>query len=127
VRRQLKFRLGNNLPLKLAGYEEERLLFTLACESAREELMIVWQRSDEKGRVQVRSPFVEAGAQGPHKLARGYMPKTTYSAHHIADPSLRRAVAQFLDRERSYVDMETRALAEHAPFRREGREGERDS
>jgi len=62
--------------------------------------------------------FVEAGAQGPHKLARGYMPKTTYSAHYIADPSLRRAISQFLTRERSYVDMENEALARHAPFRR---------
>ena len=42
---------------------------------------------------------VEAGAQGPHKLARGYLPITTYSAHYIADPSLRRAIDQFLDRE----------------------------
>jgi len=64
--------------------------------------------------------FVEAGAQGPHKLARGYMPKTTYSAHYIADPSLRRAISQFLTRERSYVDMENEALARHAPFRRGG-------
>jgi len=77
--------------------------------------------------IENRLGFVEAGAQGPHKLARGYLPKTTYSAHHIADPSLRRAVARFLDRERSCVDMETRALAEHAPFRREGSRGERDS
>jgi hypothetical protein len=63
--------------------------------------------------------FVEAGAQGPHKLARGYMPKTTYSAHYIADPSLRRAISQFLTRERSYVEMENEAMARHAPFRRE--------
>ena len=68
--------------------------------------------------IQAGLQFVEAGAQGPHKLARGYMPKTTYSAHYIADPSLRRAIAQFLTRERSYVDMENEALARHAPFRR---------
>src|SRR5690606_9532507 len=43
---------------------------------------------------------VEAGAQGEHKLARGYRPIRTYSAHHIADPRLRRAVADYLARER---------------------------
>src|SRR6202008_3065253 len=43
---------------------------------------------------------VEAGAQGEHKLARGYMPVTTYSAHFIRDPSLRRAVARYLIEER---------------------------
>ena len=46
---------------------------------------------------------VEAGAQGEHKLARGYMPITTYSAHYIADPALRRAIADYLKRERAYV------------------------
>lgn len=61
---------------------------------------------------------VEAGAQGPHKLARGYVPQTTYSAHLIADPSLRSAVARFLDQERRYVEMENEQLARHAPYRR---------
>ena len=42
---------------------------------------------------------VEAGAQGEHKLARGYMPVTTYSAHYIADPALRRAIADYLKRD----------------------------
>ena len=46
---------------------------------------------------------VEAGAQGEHKLSRGYMPTTTYSAHFIADPALRRAIADYLVRERAYV------------------------
>ncbi len=62
---------------------------------------------------------VEAGAQGAHKLARGYVPVTTRSAHHIADGSLRRAVADYLVRERLYVEEETRALAAHAPFRKD--------
>ena len=44
---------------------------------------------------------VEAGAQGEHKLARGYLPVTTYSAHYIAHPGLRRAVADYLERERA--------------------------
>src|SRR3546814_1251555 len=43
---------------------------------------------------------VEAGAQGGHKLARGYGPVATWSAHYIADPGFRRAVAEFLERER---------------------------
>lgn len=60
---------------------------------------------------------VEAGAQGQHKLARGYLPQTTYSAHLIADPSLRSAVESFLNRERSHVEMENRELARYAPYR----------
>jgi len=63
---------------------------------------------------------VEAGAQGPHKLARGYLPQTIYSAHWIADPSLRRAVARFLDEERAHVAFEQRLLSDHAPFRKDG-------
>ena len=47
---------------------------------------------------------VEAGAQGPHKLQRGYLPVPTYSAHWIPDPAFRRAVAQFLARERDMVE-----------------------
>ena len=62
---------------------------------------------------------VEAGAQGEHKLARGYVPATTYSAHYIADPGLRDAVARFLVQERYYVAEESRALAQHAPFRKD--------
>jgi len=61
---------------------------------------------------------VEAGAQGEHKLARGYLPTLTYSAHYIADPSLRRAIADFLERERAYVETASEELAEYAPFRK---------
>ena len=60
---------------------------------------------------------VEAGAQGPHKVQRGYLPVVTYSAHWIADPALRRAVARFLEEERQVEDMERRHLAEGSPFR----------
>lgn len=60
---------------------------------------------------------VEAGAQGPHKLARGYLPARTYSAHYLADPALRRAVEQYLVKERAYVESEMRELDEHSPFR----------
>ncbi|WP_181702761.1 GNAT family N-acetyltransferase [Chthonobacter albigriseus] len=63
-------------------------------------------------------PRVEAGAQGAHKLARGYMPVTTRSAHYISDPGFRRAVEDYLRRERAAVLREGKALAEHGPFRR---------
>ncbi len=53
--------------------------------------------------IQRRLKRVEAGAQGEHKIARGYLPQTTYSAHYIADPSLRRAVRDYLKHERMYV------------------------
>jgi predicted N-acyltransferase len=61
---------------------------------------------------------VEAGAQGEHKLFRGYLPTTTYSAHYIADPGLRRAIADYLQRERAYVDADVQELEAHAPFRK---------
>jgi uncharacterized protein len=62
--------------------------------------------------------IVEAGAQGEHKLARGYLPQTTYSAHYIADPDLRRAIADYLKRERAYVAEAGRELSEAGPFRK---------
>ena len=62
---------------------------------------------------------VEAGAQGEHKLARGYMPVTTYSAHYIADPALRRAIADYLKRERAYVASAGAELAAMGPFRKD--------
>ena len=70
--------------------------------------------------------WVEAGAQGEHKLARGYMPKTTYSAHYIADPALRRAIADYLKRERAYVESDVQELAEYAPFRKDLAEREQE-
>lgn len=63
--------------------------------------------------------MVEAGAQGPHKLARGYLPQTTTSLHYLAHPGLSRAVADFLEAERAGVSAEQEALAEHSPFRHE--------
>ena len=69
---------------------------------------------------------VEAGAQGEHKLARGYLPVTTYSAHYIANPALRRAVADYLKRERAYVDAAGRELAAAAPFRKDLAEQDQD-
>jgi len=63
---------------------------------------------------------VEAGAQGEHKIQRGYMPATTYSAHWIRDPALRQAVAHFLERERRAIDEEQNILESFAPFRKDG-------
>ncbi|WP_075288855.1 GNAT family N-acetyltransferase [Pararhizobium arenae] len=61
---------------------------------------------------------VEAGAQGEHKLARGYMPMTTHSAHYISHLGLRRAVADYLVRERHEVEEIGEILGEHSPFRK---------
>lgn len=68
--------------------------------------------------IQHKIARVEAGAQGEHKLARGYLPTKTYSAHFIVDPSLRRAIGDYLARERRYVDAAGEELAEYAPFRK---------
>ena len=62
---------------------------------------------------------VEAGAQGEHKIARGYLPCPVYSAHHIADPALREPVARYLEKEREAVLDEMAQLgAAYSPFRR---------
>jgi predicted N-acyltransferase len=61
---------------------------------------------------------VEAGAQGAHKLLRGYLPVQTYSAHFIAHAGLRRAVADYLVREREAVTEHIDELAEMGPFRK---------
>ncbi len=63
---------------------------------------------------------VEAGAQGEHKLARGYVPVPTWSAHYIPDAGFRRAIADFLIRERAAVAHEQSCLTELAPFRKGG-------
>ncbi|MCB1542139.1 MAG: N-acetyltransferase [Rhodoblastus sp.] len=61
---------------------------------------------------------VEAGAQGEHKLARGYRPVPTYSAHEFADVRLARAVSDYLERERRHVAATIEAYEDFAPFRR---------
>ena len=66
---------------------------------------------------------VEAGAQGEHKIQRGYLPVETASAHWIADAGFRKAVADFLKRERAGVRRELAALAELSPYRCEDRPG----
>jgi predicted N-acyltransferase len=61
---------------------------------------------------------VEAGAQGEHKLARGYLPVPTYSAHWIPNPSFRRAVGNYLEEERRYVERAREQLTKYGPYRR---------
>lgn len=61
---------------------------------------------------------VEAGAQGEHKLARGYLPTPVHSLHYIADPAFRDAVARYLEQERRAVDEEIEVLTAYGPFRR---------
>jgi len=63
---------------------------------------------------------IEAGAQGEHKIQRGYLPRPTYSAHWIAHAGLRRAVAGFLDAERPAVQADMDALAELSPYKQPG-------
>lgn len=61
---------------------------------------------------------VEAGAQGQHKIARGYLPSPVYSAHYIADPALRTPIARYLEQERPAVEQEMAWLAaEYSPFK----------
>jgi hypothetical protein len=62
---------------------------------------------------------VEAGAQGPHKLARGYLPRVTRSLHYLAHPGLARAVAGYLAQERQAIAHDRDLLARHSPFRQE--------
>jgi uncharacterized protein len=63
---------------------------------------------------------VEAGAQGEHKLARGYLPTITHSLHHIPNASFRRAVAEFLTAEQAAVAEEAEILTSYGPFKRGG-------
>lgn len=64
-------------------------------------------------------PKVEAGAQGEHKLARGYEPVATHSAHYLAHPGLRGAVEDYLKRERHAVEYEINILGKHTPFKKD--------
>ncbi len=61
--------------------------------------------------------WVEAGAQGPHKIQRGYLPREVYSAHWIEDPNFRDAVERFVAQERKEVDYEIDGLMEYSPYR----------
>ena len=61
---------------------------------------------------------VEAGAQGEHKLARGYLPTPVHSLHFMADPAFAKAVSRYLDQERRAVDEEIEVLTAYGPFRK---------
>ena len=69
--------------------------------------------------IELGLPKVEAGAQGEHKLARGYEPVSTNSAHYIAHAGLRSAVSDYLKRERHAMEYEIGILGKHTPFRKE--------
>jgi predicted N-acyltransferase len=62
---------------------------------------------------------VEAGAQGQHKIQRGYLPAFTYSNHYISDPSFESAVKEFLVRESRQMVLEKAHLEEGSPYRKE--------
>lgn len=76
--------------------------------------------------IEQRLDRVEAGAQGEHKLARGYLPAQTHSLHWIADPGFSRAIAQYLQAEERAVDQEIEILTAYGPFRRGGEPVERE-
>jgi predicted N-acyltransferase len=61
----------------------------------------------------------EPGAQGEHKVSRGFTPVLTWSAHHIADPRFRRAIADYLRAEGEAVDAYAAGVAEHVPYRQD--------
>ena len=69
--------------------------------------------------IELGLPRVEAGAQGEHKLARGYVPAPTYSAHWIAHDGLRNAVKRYLDAETPAITDEAELLMQHTPFKAE--------
>ncbi|GAQ82524.1 hypothetical protein KFL_001140120 [Klebsormidium nitens] len=66
--------------------------------------------------IEMKLKRVEAGAQGEHKIQRGYLPTPTFSAHYIRDPNFRRAVSDFLRREMAQMAMTMEVLDEHSPF-----------
>jgi predicted N-acyltransferase len=63
--------------------------------------------------------WVEAGAQGQHKIQRGYLPTQTFSLHWVADPSLRKALKTFLDKEQNAVNIEIEGLMKLSPYRKD--------
>jgi len=65
---------------------------------------------------------VEAGAQGEHKLLRGYLPRQTHSLHWIADAGFAEAVGRYLEAERAAVDEDIEVLTSYGPFRKDRRE-----
>ena len=70
--------------------------------------------------IQHNLTWVEAGAQGPHKLQRGYLPRRTYSNHYIVDPAFQDAVARFLKEERHAIENDIEIGQELGPFKKSG-------
>jgi predicted N-acyltransferase len=68
--------------------------------------------------IEMKLGSVEAGAQGEHKLARGYLPTPTWSLHWMRDPGFARAVGEFLEAERAAVDEEIEILTDYGPFKK---------
>ena len=64
--------------------------------------------------------WVEAGAQGQHKLSRGYLPTTTHSLHWVADPGFERAIRDYLEAEKDAVGEEIEVLTSYGPFKKTG-------
>jgi predicted N-acyltransferase len=60
----------------------------------------------------------EAGAQGEHKISRGFLPSLTYSAHEIRHPQFRRAIEQFITSEKEMIAEEMASYADHNPYKR---------
>ena len=69
--------------------------------------------------IEMKLSRVEAGAQGEHKLARGYEPVTTYSSHYLAHPGLRNAIGDYLVRERQAIARNVDVLSTYTPFKKE--------
>ena len=72
--------------------------------------------------IETRLSRIEAGAQGEHELARGYLPHQVHSLHWFAEPGFRDAVARYLDEERAAIDEEIEVLTAYGPFRNAGKE-----
>ena len=66
---------------------------------------------------------VEAGAQGLHKVQRGYLPVYTYSAHWLADPQFSEAISRFLSQEQAAVEADARSIDQISPYRRDNKAG----
>ena len=77
--------------------------------------------------IERKLPRVEAGAQGEHKIQRGYLPSSTYSSHYIRDPQLRGAIEHYLQRERRDMEYTMEALTLEASPYKSSMDGSRTS
>ena len=80
---------------------------------------VQFPRCEKPGRCLSTEGDAGFGAQGGHKLARGYAPVQTWSAHHIVHPGFREAIADFLEKERAGVASEQLWLDQRTPFRKD--------